>query len=175
MEAVPDTAVESPASGFGADTDAKRRRIRKGTRSCWECKRRKVRCSYSTPSASVCIGCDRRGSSCVSQAYPEEAAPATSAGGRGRQMGDRIVRVEALIEQLVRRVGDQSNASTARTDSAALSEEDPSECDGPNTVFSIPGSSNGVEATRVLTVREPPTVCQSLFTRALERPLTRRS
>ncbi|KAL6408954.1 C6 zinc finger domain-containing protein [Ilyonectria robusta] len=125
MEAVPDTAVESPVSGLGADTDAKRRRIRKGTRSCWECKRRKVRCSYSTPSASVCIGCDRRGSSCVSQAYPEEAAPATSAGGRGRQMGDRIVRVEALIEQLVRRVGDQSNASTARTDSAALSEEDP--------------------------------------------------
>lgn len=90
-------------------------------------------------------------------------------------MGDRIVRVEALIEQLVRRVGDQSNASTARTDSTALSENDPSEYDGPNTAFSNPGSSHGVEAARVLTVREPPTVCQSMFTRALEQPLTHRS
>ncbi|KAH6962196.1 hypothetical protein BKA56DRAFT_598468 [Ilyonectria sp. MPI-CAGE-AT-0026] len=169
MEAVPDTAVESPASGLGTHTDAKRRRIRKGTRSCWECKRRKVRCSYSTASASVCIGCDRRGSSCVSQAYPEEAAPATSAGGRGRQMGDRIVRVEALIEQLVRRVGDQSNASTARTDSTALSEDEPIEYDGPNTVFSNPVSSQGVEATRVLTVSEPPTLDVRLETSHLER------
>ncbi|KAH6987191.1 C6 zinc finger domain-containing protein [Ilyonectria destructans] len=157
MEAVPDTAVESPASGLGTDTDAKRRRIRKGTRSCWECKRRKVRCSYSTPSASVCIGCDRRGSSCVSQAYPEEAAPATSAGGRGRQMGDRIVRVEALIEQLVRRAGDQSNVSTARTGSSVLSRDEPSEYEDPNTAFSIPGSIDDVEATRVLPVRKPPT------------------
>lgn len=90
-------------------------------------------------------------------------------------MGDRIVRVEALIEQLVRRVGDQGNASTARTSSTALSEDEPSEYEGPNTAFSFPGSSDAVEATRVLTVREPPTVCQSLFTRALERPLTCRS
>lgn len=67
-------------------------------------------------------------------------------------MGDQIVRVEALIEQLVEKVGNRSNSSTARATSSV-----PSEDGGPNTVIPTPGSSSG-ESTRFLTMREPPGV-----------------
>jgi len=89
-----------------SEPGAKRRKVRKGTRSCWECKRRKVRCNFVSEHDAVCIGCRQRGTKCVSQEFPEEAsAPAD----RSRQMGDRIVRVEALVEQLVKSVASGSN------------------------------------------------------------------
>jgi hypothetical protein len=94
--------------------EAKRRKIRKGTRSCWECKRRKIRCNFASASDAVCIGCQRRGTHCLSQEYPEEdSRPAE----RGQQIGDRIVRVEALVEQLVRKVG----SAPASSDSLSTS------------------------------------------------------
>lgn len=49
----------------------KRRKLRKGTHSCWECKRRKMRCIFSPLDTSTCSGCRRRGSQCVSQEFPE--------------------------------------------------------------------------------------------------------
>jgi hypothetical protein len=95
-------ATTRPRSTQLAEPEAKRRRkIRKGTRSCWECKRRKIRCNFDSEAAAVCNGCQNRGTKCVSQEFPEEAsAPAD----RSRQMGERIVRVEALVEQLVHSV-----------------------------------------------------------------------
>jgi hypothetical protein len=51
----------------------KRRKVRKGTRSCWECKRRKMKCVSNPPNSSVCNSCRRRGSKCVGQEYPDEA------------------------------------------------------------------------------------------------------
>ncbi|KAF2656518.1 hypothetical protein K491DRAFT_373253 [Lophiostoma macrostomum CBS 122681] len=49
----------------------KRRKVRKGTKNCWECKRRKVRCMFSSANASTCDNCQRRGSTCVSQEYED--------------------------------------------------------------------------------------------------------
>lgn len=46
---------------------AKRRKVRRGTRSCWECRRRKAKCTFSAPTDAVCITCRRRGTKCVSQ------------------------------------------------------------------------------------------------------------
>jgi hypothetical protein len=46
---------------------AKRRKVRKGTHSCWECKRRKVKCIFSSQDESICITCRRRGTTCISQ------------------------------------------------------------------------------------------------------------
>ncbi|KAK8077828.1 hypothetical protein PG996_003998 [Apiospora saccharicola] len=56
--------------------DARRRRLRKGTHSCRECKRRKMRCVFDpTTCATACKGCERRGSPCVGQEFPEEFTP----------------------------------------------------------------------------------------------------
>ncbi|KAI9932644.1 hypothetical protein ASPWEDRAFT_166299 [Aspergillus wentii DTO 134E9] len=44
-----------------------KKQMRKGTRSCVACRRRKVRCSYASSEASVCVHCARRKSVCVPQ------------------------------------------------------------------------------------------------------------
>ncbi|CAP73234.1 uncharacterized protein PODANS_2_6360 [Podospora anserina S mat+] len=86
------------------------RRIRKGTHSCWECKRRKIRCTFAAPGDAICIGCHRRDTDCRSQDLPEELSTPAD---RTRQMGDRIIRVETLIEQLVKKVGGDPSAVQA--------------------------------------------------------------
>jgi hypothetical protein len=54
------------------ESATKKRRVRKGTHSCWECRRRKVRCIFASPEDLVCITCTRRHSRCVSQAVAED-------------------------------------------------------------------------------------------------------
>ncbi|RAK94797.1 uncharacterized protein BO80DRAFT_312674, partial [Aspergillus ibericus CBS 121593] len=73
----------------------KRRRVRKGSRSCWECKRRKIRCRFAAPDDAICIGGQHRRADCVSQEMPEDL----SAARRGnRQLGDRIARIEEVMK-----------------------------------------------------------------------------
>ncbi|RYC55431.1 hypothetical protein CHU98_g10774 [Xylaria longipes] len=82
------------------DTATKRRKVRKGTRSCWECKRRKIRCVFGAASNTVCMGCRRRGSSCISQEFSEDELSE----GRISQPGDRMANLEAVVQDLVRSV-----------------------------------------------------------------------
>ncbi|KAI0015516.1 hypothetical protein F4780DRAFT_70372 [Xylariomycetidae sp. FL0641] len=72
----------------------KRRKVRKGTQSCWECKRRKTRCTFTaTTTKSVCDGCRSRQTKCISQEFPDEATQ------EGRN-GNRLRRIESLVEKL---------------------------------------------------------------------------
>src|SRR4051812_15039585 len=95
-------AHESPAST--AHPEAKRRRIRKGTRSCWECKRRKNRCTWSREEGK-CDGCHHRGTRCVGQEFPEENVPVPQERRGGNEADDsRLARIEILVEELARKV-----------------------------------------------------------------------
>ncbi|KAH8905234.1 hypothetical protein BR93DRAFT_775160 [Coniochaeta sp. PMI_546] len=62
--------MEESSTG-SADTPLvlKRRRVRKGTQSCWECKRRKIRCTFVAPTEAVCDGCKSRQVECISQEF----------------------------------------------------------------------------------------------------------
>ncbi|KAJ2981195.1 hypothetical protein NQ176_g2171 [Zarea fungicola] len=82
-----------PASSNG--TPIKKRKVRKGTQSCWECKRRKIRCTFAAPTDSICDGCKSRQTKCISQEYQDEPPSA------GRKV-DRIKRMESIIEGLVK-------------------------------------------------------------------------
>ncbi|KAI5861227.1 hypothetical protein GGS23DRAFT_158776 [Durotheca rogersii] len=85
------------ASAVGeAPAALRRRKVRKGAQSCWECKRRKVRCTFAAPTDAVCDGCRSRRTRCISQRFHDEPA---SAGTKT----DRLSRVESLVEQLVSR------------------------------------------------------------------------
>ncbi|EFQ33915.1 uncharacterized protein GLRG_09059 [Colletotrichum graminicola M1.001] len=75
----------------------KRRKLRKGTQSCWECKRRKARCTFSSANQIVCEGCTRRGIDCVSQEATDEPPPP----GSNKHLVDRLGQVEALVKQLL--------------------------------------------------------------------------
>ncbi|KAL4815388.1 hypothetical protein BDW67DRAFT_68499 [Aspergillus spinulosporus] len=69
------------SSNHGTVLTKKRRKIRKGTTSCWECKRRKVRCSLVDNSDGVCKACQRRGTKCLTQDYPVEDEVGNAPGG----------------------------------------------------------------------------------------------
>jgi hypothetical protein len=62
-------------------------------------KRRKVRCQLSSEDVPVCSGCLARGTTCLSQEYPEERDPSN-----GTQVGERLGRVELLLETLVAKI-----------------------------------------------------------------------
>lgn len=72
------TSVQSLSdeTGINAGPEAKRRKVRKGTFSCWECKRRKMKCIFE-PVAHCpngpCNGCRRRGLKCIGQEFPEDS------------------------------------------------------------------------------------------------------
>ncbi|KAJ4256055.1 hypothetical protein NW762_009129 [Fusarium torreyae] len=140
------------------DPRPKRRKIRKGTRSCWECKRRKIRCSFADSTDAVCIPCQRHGNKCVSQEYPEDTAPSA----RGRHMSDRIVRVEALVEQLTKKVATDGHAShtpSTATDNGCPSTHvsTPSLIDGPavsRSLSAIPTTTTSTNPTARLTKHE---------------------
>ncbi|KAL7896310.1 hypothetical protein HDV64DRAFT_255797 [Trichoderma sp. TUCIM 5745] len=66
------TAISNSDRGGDQFSTPKRRKIRKGTQSCWECKRRKIRCTFATPTESVCDGCRSRRVKCLSQEYHDD-------------------------------------------------------------------------------------------------------
>ncbi|KAH7276058.1 hypothetical protein MRS44_005754 [Fusarium solani] len=82
----------------GSAPAPKRRKLRKGTQSCWECKRRKARCTFSAATKDVCEGCKRRGTECISQESTDEPPPPDSKKG----LVDRLGHVEALVGQLLK-------------------------------------------------------------------------
>ncbi|KAK8104559.1 uncharacterized protein PG998_011592 [Apiospora kogelbergensis] len=106
-------AEDDAATEDVSASSAKRRKTRKGTRSCWACKRRKEKCVFNqtipTQDAS-CLGCQRRGTRCISQDSPED--PMLPPDG-ARQMGDRLVKVENIVQQLLNRVRDEDVSPTS--------------------------------------------------------------
>ncbi|XXH03586.1 hypothetical protein Hte_009991 [Hypoxylon texense] len=98
------------SSSRGGDPEAKRRKIRKGTHSCWEC-------------------CEQRGTTCRSQEFPDEQPPSSERG-----LSQRLSRVEGMLERLVERiapdsytpgrVGEQSLTSSASAEDELDSSSD---------------------------------------------------
>ncbi|KAI1085986.1 hypothetical protein F5B19DRAFT_210324 [Rostrohypoxylon terebratum] len=84
----------------------KRRKLRKGTQSCWECKRRKIRCTFAAPTDATCDGCKSRQTKCISQEFPDESAT--------RKGANRLNRIESLVEELIQR--DSSETLRPRPD-----------------------------------------------------------
>ncbi|KAK9234316.1 hypothetical protein V1525DRAFT_438926 [Lipomyces kononenkoae] len=76
---------------------ANQRKVRKGTRSCWECKRRKIKCIFPESGEATCVSCQRRRVPCIGQEIPESLALARK-GNRG--LGDRIARIEDAMKDL---------------------------------------------------------------------------
>ncbi|KAF7591407.1 hypothetical protein BBP40_001568 [Aspergillus hancockii] len=91
---------------------AKRRKVRKGTQSCWECKRRKVRCIFAFPASIVCDNCSRRGTPCISQEHPDRPVRPIDS----NQVEARLRRVEEFIELLANNAG-IAHALHSRTES----------------------------------------------------------
>ncbi|KAK0662034.1 hypothetical protein QBC41DRAFT_260717 [Cercophora samala] len=115
------TTITLETSGISnIEPPRKKLRVRKGTKSCWECKRRKVRCIFSVETNSVCDACERRRSTCISQEFPDLATQQNTG-----YTEDRLGRVEALVENLVRKI-DSVNDIQKNTEDSLLDLEQPS-------------------------------------------------
>ena len=101
--------TEPSIEGDGPQT--KRRKIRKGTQSCWECRRRKVRCIFAAPTDRICDNCNRRGTTCIGQEHPDNPLPSDS----NHQVEARLGRVEDLVHQMVHNAG-TTNVSNSFVD-----------------------------------------------------------
>jgi hypothetical protein len=76
------------------EPSAKRRKVRKGTQSCWECRRRKVKCTFLSQDDAVCINCHRRSTRCISQAtsdVPETAGSDIGDAEQNAAVNPRVV------------------------------------------------------------------------------------
>lgn len=98
MDVVHEEPVTAASTNANQKTSAKRRKVRKGTRSCWECKRRKIRCIFASSEDVTCVGCQHRRLPCVAQEMPEDLSPAKNA---NRHLGERIARVEDLMNDFL--------------------------------------------------------------------------
>ncbi|EDU47224.1 C6 zinc finger domain containing protein [Pyrenophora tritici-repentis Pt-1C-BFP] len=81
--------MSSPRATPSHDTfsNAKRRKVRKGTHSCWECKRRKMKCIFDPHIASTsCNGCRQRGSPCISQEFVVDDTHIAHSGNDGASL-----------------------------------------------------------------------------------------
>lgn len=95
----------------------KRRKIRRGTQSCWECKRRKIRCTFVTPKESVCDGCRSRKVKCIGQQFGDAAVERhskTDDRGRAETVAERVPTLNGgdLVNSEIR-VGEDAKQQTA--------------------------------------------------------------
>lgn len=67
-----------------------------------------MKCIFRSPADPICISCQRRGAECVGQQFPEVVSNSLD---RSLQIGDRVVRVEALVEKLLQRAPDETEAT----------------------------------------------------------------
>lgn len=133
--------MDSDDEHDGFESEAKRRRLRKGTHSCWACKRRKVRCTFASETDGTCITCRRRGTRCISQELPEDLSQIEDS-------ADRIVRVEALLNQLVNKV-DPSSATKDQDGAQSTSE------DGRRLQIATPTLTSDSGPSPFLSLNEP--------------------
>ncbi|PWY80772.1 hypothetical protein BO94DRAFT_602052 [Aspergillus sclerotioniger CBS 115572] len=86
----------TPSSSDLDHPASKRRKIRKGTFSCWECKHRKRRCAFD-PDRAACAYCQSRGIPCVGQDRPDPRG----CDSNHENVQAQILYVERLVGQLV--------------------------------------------------------------------------
>ncbi|KAF1845758.1 uncharacterized protein K460DRAFT_377112 [Cucurbitaria berberidis CBS 394.84] len=102
-----------------------RKKMRKGTHSCFECRRRKIRCIFQADNPDVCSECFARGSRCIDQ---EQANPEVVVDHR-KNLRERVSRLEALVDTLLE---DKTVKSESHSHSQAQSIADTSSPKAPN-------------------------------------------
>ncbi|EFQ34097.1 hypothetical protein CGRA01v4_12159 [Colletotrichum graminicola] len=85
----------------------KKRKVRKGTRSCWQCRKRKIRCEFASNDEETCNGCQARSTICISQEFADEEP----SGPPERGLVQRLGRLEELMLKLADKIGPDAFAA----------------------------------------------------------------
>ncbi|KAH6681823.1 putative Zn(II)2Cys6 transcription factor [Halenospora varia] len=86
-----------------------RNRARKGTRSCTECRRRKVRCIRLSEDTQICRGCEERGSACIPQKYSSQPVQLQREPSRYRisQLESKVASLSKVVRDIELKLGYQ--------------------------------------------------------------------
>ncbi|KAF2015727.1 hypothetical protein BU24DRAFT_422040 [Aaosphaeria arxii CBS 175.79] len=102
------------------ESAAVRKKMRKGTHSCFECRRRKIRCIFPPDNPEVCSECFARGSRCIDQ---ENANPDVVVDHR-KNLRERVSRLEALVDSLLEDKTEKSIPDTSSSKTPNLTHKD---------------------------------------------------
>ncbi|KAL9038675.1 MAG: hypothetical protein Q9214_005186 [Letrouitia sp. 1 TL-2023] len=86
-----------------------RKRMRKGTHSCLECRRRKIRCIYE-PNVSVCNRCLSKKLACTGQVYGDAKALGVD---KRKSMKERTGELESMIGQILQKLENNGSGNIA--------------------------------------------------------------
>ncbi|EFW21198.1 hypothetical protein D8B26_007412 [Coccidioides posadasii str. Silveira] len=92
-----------------SDIQPPRKKMRKGTKSCVECRRRKIRCTFSSSRPARCNECFSRGVNCIDQ----EHAPVNLNKSQSRtaepsySLRERVAVLESTVEDILRQLGEE--------------------------------------------------------------------
>lgn len=87
-----------------------RKKMRKGTKSCLECRRRKIKCTFETGRTAVCNECYARGSTCIDQEHGDVQSYAQSSAEQSSySLRERVTQLEGLVKQVLDRLPDNSS------------------------------------------------------------------
>ncbi|KAF1815077.1 hypothetical protein P152DRAFT_244678 [Eremomyces bilateralis CBS 781.70] len=105
------TSSKSPLDMPKSPADSNRiRKLRKGTHSCFECRRRKIKCIYAE-NQTVCTECFARGSKCIDQ----EHADTDSIVDNRKNLRERVARLESLLDTLLTERSEKGAIEALRT------------------------------------------------------------
>jgi hypothetical protein len=96
--------------------DHARKRMRKGTRSCQECRRRKIRCVFQ-PNAQICNGCAPRGVECIEQNLGESVATPLE---KRKNVRDRLGQLEDMVGQILHKLDAKDGGSLESSERDAV-------------------------------------------------------
>ena len=107
----PPSSSTSPFADAGGNSDhaqgPARKKMRKGTKSCLECRRRKIKCTFEEGRTAICNECYARGSTCIDQehgdinSYTQQAVDQSA-----YSLRERVTQLEGLVKQVLHRVPD---------------------------------------------------------------------
>lgn len=93
-----------------------RKKMRKGTKSCIECRRRKIKCTFEPGRTSICNECHARGSTCIDQEHGDvpsfntHTSNTTSKDDQNTALKERVTYLEDLVKQVLDRLPDKNGA-----------------------------------------------------------------
>ncbi|KAI6806358.1 hypothetical protein KC332_g13628 [Hortaea werneckii] len=134
------------------------KRVRKGTKSCTECRHRKIRCDWSSEHVATCDQCLARDRSCVLQVHELKTADAIQSTPRAR-----ILQLERQVQYLsgaVRRLNDKFGIEENAHDALALHATPSTDLRGRDSIDEHNEVPNDTEDTSEGPTSPPPHLMQ---------------
>src|SRR4051812_21055606 len=86
-----------------------RKKLRKGTKSCLECRRRKIKCTFEPGRPACCNECYARGSTCIDQEHGDvQTYAASNAEQSSYSLRERVSQLEDLVKQVLHRLPERA-------------------------------------------------------------------